>query len=297
MTTAATTTSAFFTIGQQSNSQATPWVGTKLGWGKAVQRETRKWIERLARTGFVAKGVVYLLLGFLGLRAALGNGAVQSTKEALTSVLNAPLGSLLLTILVLGLAWYSAWRFTESFADANRKGTEPKGLGARGIYLASGLIYGALALDAAAILLAWDNDSGQIRSVFRVLLEGPGGVIAALALIAYGLYQLWKGIAGKLSGQLREGEARREAGGWVIALSRAGLAGRALLLIFAGGWLITHPSEAPAMASSSSGASGALELVARMPEGALFLGLASAALVAYGAYQLVHSRYRRIVVP
>ena len=251
----------------------------------------------MARTGFVAKGVVYLLLGFLGLKAALGGEAVKSTEGALTAVLNAPMGTVLLTVLCIGLAWYAAWRFTEAFADANDKGTEPKGLGARAIYLASGTIYAALAIDAAAILLAWDNDSGQIRSLLGVLLDGPIGVIAAIGLVAYGLYQFWKGVAGKLSGQLKEGEARREAGAWVIALSRIGLAGRALVLIFVGGWLITHPSATSTMVSSSSGAAGALRLVSRMPEGALFLGLASIALVAYGAYQLVHSRYRRIEVP
>ena len=251
----------------------------------------------MARTGFVAKGLVYLLVGFLGLKAALDGGAVKSTEGALTAVLNAPLGSLLLSALIVGLAWYAAWRFTEAFADANGKGTEPKGLGARAIYLASGTIYSVLAFDAAAILLRWDNDSGQVRSILRTLLDGPPGIGAAIALIGYGLYQFWKGISGKLSGQLKEGEARREAGGWVIALSRIGLAGRALVLIFVGGWLVMHPSSTSSMMSSSSGAAGALRLVARMPEGALFLALASTGLLAYGAYQLVHSRYRRINVP
>lgn len=251
----------------------------------------------MARTGFVAKGLVYLLIGFLGLKAALGGEAVKSTEGALTAVLNAPLGSGLLAALIVGLAWYAAWRFTEAFADANGKGTKPKGLGARAIYLASGTIYAALAVDAAAILFKWDNDSGEIRSILKVLLDGPMGVMAAIALIGYGLYQFWKGVSGKLSGQLKEGEARQEAGAWVIALSRIGLAGRALVLIFVGGWLVTHPSATSTMMSSSSGAAGALRLVARMPEGWIFLAFASTGLLAYGAYQLVHSRYRRINVP
>jgi hypothetical protein len=268
-----------------------------IGACQAVKHGTRTWIERLARTGFVAKGVVYLILGFLGLRAALGGGAVASTRRALTGILQAPFGSALLAVLALGLAWYSGWRFIEAVADANGKGSEPKGLGARAIYLTSGVIYAALALDVIAILLSWDNDTGQVRSFAGRFLRGPFALGAGIGLVAYGLYQLWKGAVGKLSGQLNEGAARREAGRWVIAISRLGLAGRGLVFAVVGVWMLWHPWDAPEVASGSGGAAGSLRLIERLPEGDLFLACASIALVAYGAYQLVHSRYRRIEVP
>lgn len=257
----------------------------------------REWVVLLARTGFVAKGVVYLLLGFLGLKAALGTSEVASTERALLGILRAPLGTLMLSILTVGLAWYAVWRFIEAFGDANRKGTEPKGLAARAIYLASGVIYAGLALDAAAILLRWQNDSGEVRSFFADLLTGPLALLAGLGLVVYGLYQVWKGFSGKLSKQLNAGEARREGGPWVIAISRAGLAGRGLVFVLLGGWLMTHPASGPSMASSSGGAAGSLRLVGRLPQGDLWLAAAACALIAYGIYQLVHSRYRRINVP
>ena len=250
----------------------------------------------MARTGFVAKGVVYLLLGLLGIRAAMGSGPAGSFDRVLIEILRAPFGRLLLTVMALGLAWYAAWRFIEAFGDANRKGTEPKGLAVRGIYLVSGCVYAALALDAAAILLHWDNDSGQVRSIFADLLTGPLAIAAGLGLVAYGLYQFWKGLSGSLSKQLNEGEARREAGPWVLAISRIGIAGRAAVFVSLGGWLATHPSVGPSMASGS-GAVGSLRLFSRFPQGELFMGAAAVALMAYGAYQLVHSRYRRINVP
>jgi hypothetical protein len=262
-----------------------------------MRRKFRDGVELMARTGFVAKGVVYLLLGLLAGRAAFGPKPVGSTETVLIEVLQAPFGQLLLAVLALGLAWYAAWRFIEAGADANGKGTEPKGLVARGIYTVSGVIYATLALDAVAILLQWDNDTGQIRSIAATLLRGPLSLVAGLVLVVYGLYQLWKGIVGKLSGQLKEGEARREAGPWVLVLSRIGLAGRGLVFLFLGYWLFTHPSEGPSMASGEGGASGALRLIERLPQGDTFLAAAAGALMAYGAYQLVHSRYRRINVP
>jgi len=262
-----------------------------------MRTDMRNGIELMARTGFVAKGVVYLLLGFLGAKAAFGSSEIASTDRALLGILQAPMGRIMLTVLAVGLAWYAIWRFIEAFADANRKGTEPKGLAARGIYTVSGVIYSALALDAVAILLRWDNDSGEVRSFAASMLQGPLALAAGLGLIVYGLYQLWKGVAGKLSKQLNEGEARREGGKWVIAISRVGLAGRGLVFMVLGYWLTTHPASGPSMASSSGGAAGSLRIVSRLPEGDTFLAFAAIGLMAYGAYQLVHSRYRRINVP
>ena len=261
-----------------------------------MERKTRRGIELMARTGFVAKGVIYLLLGFLGIRAAMGSGQAGSFNRVLIEIIQAPFGKLLLTVLAFGLAWYAVWRFIEAFGDANRKGSEPKGLGARGIYLVSGCVYAALAYDAFAILLQWDNSSGEVRSIFARLLTGPLAVLAGIGLAAYGVYQFWKGISGSLSKQLNAGEARREAGPWIIAISRIGIAGRALVFMGLGYWLATHPSVGPSMAGGS-GAVGSLRLFERFPQGELFMGAAAAGLMAYGAYQLVHSRYRRINVP
>lgn len=261
-----------------------------------MEHRTRKRIELMARTGFVAKGVVYLLLALLAFRAA-GAGSVGPANAVALEVLKAPMGRVLLAVLAIGLAWYAIWRFMECFGDANNKGSEPKGLGARAIYLVSGIIYASIAFDAFALLLKWANDEGQVRSIASSLLEGPLAIVAGLGIGGYGLWQLWKGIAGKLSKQLNEGEAQRETGKWVIALSRIGLAGRGLVFVLVGYWLVTHPATAPTMATSSSGAVGALKLFERLPQADTLLMLAAIALAAYGVYQLVHSRYRRINVP
>jgi hypothetical protein len=264
--------------------------------GPPVRTKTRRGIELMARTGFVAKGVVYLVLGYFGLRAALGPEGPRSFNTALLEILRAPLGSLLLAVLALGLVWYSAWRFIEAFGDANDKGSDPKGLGARAIYFASGCVYSVLAFDAIALLLNWDNSAGDVRSIFTALLQGPVAVLAGIVLIAYGLYQFYKGAFGKMSKQLNEGEARREGGRWVIVMSRIGIAGRACVFLAVGFWLATHPSQGPAVAKGS-GALGSLKLFERFPQGDAFMFAAAIALMAYGAYQLVHSRYRRINVP
>lgn len=250
----------------------------------------------MARSGFVAKGLVYVLLGMLGVEAALSASEAGSTHAALVEVLRAPLGRWLLGALAAGLAWYALWRFTEAIGDANGKGREPKGLAARAFYLASGGVYAALALDAFTLALRWDNDSGQARSFLAPLLTGPIAIAAAAVLIGYGGYHIWKGAQGKLGKQLNERSARREAGPWAIAVSRVGLAGRGVVFGVLGVWLLTHPGDGPSMASDS-GAGGALRLIVRLPQGELFMGVTAVALMAYGAHQFLHARYRRINVP
>ncbi|MDQ3069394.1 MAG: DUF1206 domain-containing protein [Acidobacteriota bacterium] len=251
----------------------------------------------MARSGFVAKGVIYLLFGLLGAQAAFGAGrSTSSTQTVMLEVLAAPFGRLLLTVLAIGLAWYAIWRLFEAFGDANDKGSEVKGLGSRAVYLGSAAIYGALAIDAFAIVLRWDNESGTVRSIVNSLMTGWGARIAALVLIGYGLWQISRVVRGKLSSQLKEGEARREAGPWAITLSYIGVGGRGALFVVVGVWLLMHPGDAKAVTAGQT-AAGSLRVLSRLPQGELFMACAALALMAYGAYMLVHARYRRINVP
>src|SRR3954451_2717274 len=62
-----------------------------------VPTTARPWIERLARAGYLAKGVVYLLIGILALQAAAGaGGRTTGTTGAFRVLLRQPLGHWLL---------------------------------------------------------------------------------------------------------------------------------------------------------------------------------------------------------
>lgn len=261
-----------------------------------MDHQTRRWVELMARSGFAAKGIVYLIFGYLGVKAAFGAGGAGSTQAALLEVLRAPYGRPLLAVLAFGLIWYAIWRFLEAFADANGKGNEPKGLARRAGYFASGAVYSAFAFDAVSLVLRWGRSGGEARSIIAPLLTGWLATVAGIVILGYGCYQIWKGIQGKLGKQLKEGEARREAGPSVILISRIGLIGRGAVFAVMGYWLATHPASGPSMASDSA-AGGALQLISRLPQGKWIMALTAAALMAYGVFQLVHARYRRINVP
>ena len=120
----------------------------RISPGTAV-REAAPWIERLARFGYAAKGVVYVLVGVLAARAAVGaGGEVTDSEGAFRTVLQQPFGKFLLMAIGIGLAGYALWRFIAAITDAEGHGSDAKGLGARAFMVRTGAIHAALAIQA-----------------------------------------------------------------------------------------------------------------------------------------------------
>lgn len=256
-------------------------------------------LEPLARAGFAVKGVVYLLLGVLALMAALGaGGRITNAEGALASLLARPFGRIAVGALAIGLAIYAGWRFLEAFADANRVGRDGKGLADRAGWAISGAVYGLLALDAGRLAFRW-KASGSV--------DVPGTIIAspltpwiltliAVGMIAYAVKEARRALSSRFSERLNLGQLSREGGPIVAGICRAGILGRAAVLASLGIVLLRGRAN-PARAASQTDLSDSLHLVAALPTGPWLLSLMAVGLVAYGIYQLVHARYRRIAPP
>jgi hypothetical protein len=81
-------------------------------------------IDRFARFGFAAKGIVTILIGALALRYALGRGGgITGPQGAIEAILPEPFGEVILGVLVAGLFGYTLWMFVEAVMDPERKGT------------------------------------------------------------------------------------------------------------------------------------------------------------------------------
>ncbi len=67
--------------------------------------------EVLSRAGFVARGVVYGIIGLLALDLALGQGGkITNQQGAFRTIEHQPFGHLLLALVAIGLGGYSLWR-------------------------------------------------------------------------------------------------------------------------------------------------------------------------------------------
>ena len=111
-------------------------------------------IERLARFGYGARGVVYCLVGGLALLAALGRGGRAGDSEsAIRWVLAGPFGAVLVGLIAVGLLGFAIWRLVEGVTDADRRGTSLKGSIVRLAHLLSAGIYTGLAITAGSLAL------------------------------------------------------------------------------------------------------------------------------------------------
>lgn len=120
--------------------------------GGQVQRagqQAPSWVEKLARLGYAAKGVVYLLIGGLALMTVFQEGgSVGGGKNALASIAGGTFGQILLIVTAVGLAGYALWRFIQAGLDPENEGADGKGIAKRIGYVGSGLGHGALAVAA-----------------------------------------------------------------------------------------------------------------------------------------------------
>ena len=79
----------------------------------------RNHFETLARGGYVARGVVYLLLGGLALTSAVyGGGGAEGSSDALSTILGWPFGRILMGLVAIGLAGYVLWRLAQGLLNA-----------------------------------------------------------------------------------------------------------------------------------------------------------------------------------
>ena len=266
-----------------------------------AQRATSKaspWIERLARAGYAAYGAVYALVGVLAVRAALGGGGKTASQEgALRQVLLAPLGRVLLGMIVIGLLAYAMWRLFQGIMDPENEGRDAKGIAKRVDHVLNDLFHAALAFSAGGLVLgSGGGDGGSPDDWTARLLAQPFGrwlvVIAGVATLGAGLYQFYKAYKADFREELKRGEMSARATTWATRSGRLGYSARGVVFGVIGVFLVraalqTDPDRA-------RGLGGALETLARQPLGPYLLGTVAVGLVAYGVFMFVMARYRRI---
>jgi hypothetical protein len=267
--------------------------------GRAAAREAAPWVEKLARLGYAAKGVVYLIIGGIAARAAFGSGErVQGSQGALQTILEQPFGKFLLALVALGLAGYALWRFVQAGLDPEHGGrTDGGGAAKRVGYAISGVIHAGLALAAARMVMGRGGGGGDRTADWTAtLMRQPAGrwLVAAvgLGIVGYGLYALYRAYAVKLDKRLNLSRMSPAARTWAVRSGRAGVGARGVGFAIMGFFLLraalrSNPGEA-------RGLDGALRALQQQAYGPWLLGLVALGLVGYGIYQLVEARYRSI---
>jgi Domain of Unknown Function (DUF1206) len=277
-----------------NHSRSSGALGTAGAAGNSFVRSRA--FEGLSRAGFVARGLIYGIIGILALKLALGHGGKLTNQQgAMHTVANQPFGKLLLVLVAVGLGGYALWRLVRAAIGHGPEGRDDAF--DRVAALASGIVYAALCVLAVEILLGARGGSTTTpkKATAGVLGWSHGTWIVGIAggvMIGVALYQGYRGITKKFLDDSKTGEMGPHvevAIGW---LGTVGHLARMIVFGLVGIFLIKAAVDFNARAAV--GLDGALAKIIHRPYGPFALGLVAVGLVAFALYSLTDARYRKI---
>jgi len=253
--------------------------------------------EWLARAGFVARGLIYVIVGILAVKLAAGHGGTTTNQQgALKTIAHQPFGKVLLTLVAVGLGGYALWRFVRASLG---HGPEDSDSGFdRVAALGSGIVYAGLCVIAVEVLRgsASSGGSGNAPKTTAGVLGWPGGTwlvgVAGAVVIGIGLFQGYRGISRDFLDDSKTERMSRAVRSAVTWLGVVGYLARMIVFTLVGIFLIKAAVEYDP--NKAVGLDGALAKIAHASYGPILLGIVAAGLIAFGAYSLADARYRRI---
>jgi hypothetical protein len=255
-----------------------------------MARMTR--LDWIAKAGYVARGLVYILFGVLALSAR--RNAEEGKEGVFDAIRDMPAGEILLPLTALGLLAYGIYRLTCAFLDTEGKGNEPKGLAGRAAQFSSGVIHLALAYTATQFIdggkpAPSGADGEQTRDATRTLLDlelGDAGLWAvALAFFAGAGWQLYRAFRDKHMKHLEPDTPL-----FTKTIGKIGVATRGIVFAVIGWSFIRvaetdDPGQAKAMGSA----------VASLYETGWLYTFVAIGLILFGVFSLIQAKYR--IVP
>lgn len=248
--------------------------------------EKFRWLVRL---GFAARGIVYLLLGYI----ALGTGGEAKGGQAAVFdyIQEVPFGTPLLWIMALGLLGYAAFKFLSAAADIQHRGSDTTGILQRVGDAASGIAhtffaYACYQFATGAQHSASGVSGGQEMAGSVLSMELGSLVIGALGLgfLVAGFMQGKKAWTAEFMRWISGG-----APSGVRTAGRIGHGARAVVFAVIG-WSMVQG----AWFAQESGIKGLGEAILSLRDTGGLYTLVAVGLMVFGAFSLVLARYRII---
>ncbi|HEX8389259.1 MAG TPA: DUF1206 domain-containing protein [Sphingomonas sp.] len=240
-------------------------------------------LTMLTRVGFAARGLLYIVIAMLVLRA----GRAEDPSGALRYLAEGG-GRVLLVVMAAGLFAYSLWRLADAAFDIERHGPRQGGVMERLGAAASGLVHLFLAWQAVRLIQGTATDSGGAEAGARTAMRLPGGetlvVVAGAVLLAVGAFQIVKAVKGSFLRHLEPQVARQP---WAHWSGRAGYAARGLVFLISGFFLLKAGLEG--QSSEAGGTAEAIAWLSSPMDLVVALGL-----LAFGLFSLIEARFRRL---
>ncbi len=243
--------------------------------------------ELVTRVGFAARGIMYVLIGWLALK-----GGRMEDGAGILSYLDSGGGRLVLAAMAPGFLFYGLWRAADAWFDSQGNGDDLKGLVVRGGGAVSALVHLGLAWFALDEALEGPGSEGGGRESSeagaRAALDLPGGwlmlVAAAVLLFGTGLFQIARAWT---LGFMKNLKAAPSGHGWLCWLGRGGFLARGIIFAMMGLLLLRAGLQ-----ERSSAAGGPAEALSSLPSG--LQAAVAGGLLLFGLFSFAEAKYRRI---
>ena len=249
-------------------------------------------LETWARLGYAARGIVYLVLGWI----ALSSGKAMSTSETVQAVDDLPGGGPLLAVLTLGLFGYGLYKLYTAALDLDDDGHDAKGAVKRTARAAGGLAYWFLSFLAAQQLFGSNKgaaeagqssgSSGSGQQAATDVASATGGdtllMVIGVAVLALAASQFFIAFKAKFM------EEMPGAPSWVKPAGQVGYAARAIIVAIVGYFAIKAGLDGERVRNFGD----ALATVRDNYE--TLFKIIAAGLILFGLVSLMMARFRRI---
>lgn len=259
----------------------------------AHRAEANPAFEALARAGFIADGVVHMLIGALAIVVAFGGDGRTDQTGALFAIARAPLGFVVLWLAAVTLAALGVWQLLDGVLV--RRDSRARKWGARVIEWGKAAAFFASAGFAAAVAVgARPNPDGSVQDASHGALFVPGGsIVLGLVGAAIGAGGVGFAVVGIRRTFVRLLSLPSGAAGHIVTgIAVFGYIAKGLALLAVGVLLVvaavrTEPGD-------TGGMDAALDGLVTLPLGPLLCAVIGVGLIAYGVYLCLSARYRRL---
>lgn len=257
---------------------------------------TNTHFELLAKIGYAARGIVFVLVAGLALFSGFADQKAD-TKSALAALLDQPFGRVWVALIGIGLLGFVAWRIAQSFGDSDGHGNSGKAIVIRAALFGSAITYLGLAAYALghAISAGGGGEASGEKGLAQWIMSQPFGPYLAIAVglgfVGGGAVTATKGITRRFEKYLRLPKDKNITS-WVCVY---GLVARGIVfavtgILFTYAGFRVDPDQAGSM-------SDALQWLRQLPFGSFVYMVVAAGLAAFGVYNLVEARYRIVRGP